>query len=226
MGMVQVGGEEIRLDNLSGRLRFQQIIQTKHETGAAPDYFSRKQIMAKKKANLKSSVQIYCAYDELRDPAALIENPRNPNKHPKDQIALLAKIIQHQGWRAPITVSKQSGFIVRGHCRLYAALVLKLDAVPIDLQDYATQADEHADLIADNRIGELAEMDLGILKDVLLELDVGDFDMDFTGFDTAAIEGLMTQFHPGTPVDLDNRSSSGGELHKCPKCGFSFEDNK
>ncbi len=33
--------------------------------------------------------------------------------------------------------------------------------VPVDRQDYATEAEEWADLIADNRIAELAQIDGG-----------------------------------------------------------------
>ncbi|HHY48109.1 MAG TPA: hypothetical protein GX506_12520 [Firmicutes bacterium] len=39
----------------------------------------------------------------------------------------------------------------------------------MDRQDYATEADEWADLIADNRLQELAEMDGTMLKDLLEE---------------------------------------------------------
>jgi len=85
-----------------------------------------------------------------------VGNPRNPNKHPQEQIKLLATIIRSQGWRAPITVSRQSGYVVRGHGRLAAAILLGTEVVPVDYQNYATEAEEWADLIADNRIAELS----------------------------------------------------------------------
>ena len=66
-----------------------------------------------------TAISIHCAHDELVDITTLVPNPRNPNRHPDKQIELLAKIIQNQGWRAPITVSTRSGFIVRGHGRLW-----------------------------------------------------------------------------------------------------------
>lgn len=56
----------------------------------------------------------------------LVGNPRNPNKHPQNQIELLAKIIKAQGWRNPTVVSKRSGFVVKGHGRLAAAQYLGL----------------------------------------------------------------------------------------------------
>lgn len=104
-------------------------------------------------------IKIHCAYTELADITTLVMNPGNPNRHPDKQIELLAKIINNQGWRAPITVSIRSGFIVRGHGRLLAAQKLELTEVPVDRQDYASEAEEWADLIADNRIAELADLE-------------------------------------------------------------------
>jgi len=84
-----------------------------------------------------NDVQVYCAYDELVDPVSLVPNPRNPNQHPDRQIELLAKMIEHQGWRTLITVSNRSGFVVRGHVRLQAAFKLGVETMPVDRQDYA-----------------------------------------------------------------------------------------
>jgi len=148
-------------------------------------------------------MKIECAYKELVSLEKIIPNPRNPNTHSKEQIKLLAKIIDAQGWRAPVTVSTRSGFIVRGHGRLLAAQLLKYDMAPVDFQDYDSEAQEWADLIADNRIAELAEIDQPILKDLLQELDDGSFDMDLTGFDSSALEGLMLQTHEEGQTDDD-----------------------
>lgn len=127
-------------------------------------------------------VPVFCAYDELVPLERIIPNPRNPNGHPPGQIALLQRIIKAQGWRAPITVSTRSGFIVRGHGRLQAALALKLDMAPVDYQNYATEAEEYADLIADNRLSELSEIDNAKLADILQEIDTGEIDMELTGY--------------------------------------------
>jgi hypothetical protein len=148
-------------------------------------------------------IPIHCAYDELVDPTSLVPNPRNPNKHPDRQIELLAKMIEHQGWRTPITVSNRSGFVVRGHGRLQAALKLGAEKVPIDRQDYATEADEWADLVADNRIAELAEIDTDLLKGLLTELDVDGFDMDLTGFDEGEL-GRILVATPQGPLQEDD----------------------
>jgi len=132
--------------------------------------------------------------EKLHDISKVIENPRNPNKHSDSQIAMLSKIIEFQGWRIPIVVSNRSGFIVRGHGRLMSARKLGLEEVPVSFQDYESEAQEWADLIADNRIAELAEMDRSELKDIIQQLDTGEIDLDLTGFDQESLEDLMSEF--------------------------------
>jgi len=142
-----------------------------------------------------NSINIYCAYNDLADVTTLVLNPKNPNTHPQKQIELLAKIIKNQGWRAPITVSNRSGFVVRGHGRLMAAQLLGMSQVPVDRQDYATEAEEWADLIADNRIAELSQIDDALLANLLSEINLGDIDMDLTGFTDKQIDNLLSNFN-------------------------------
>ena len=144
-----------------------------------------------------SSIPVHCSHDALVDITEIVANPRNPNKHPDKQVALLAKIIRHQGWRAPVVVSKRSGFVVAGHGRLEAAKLLQVQVVPVNFQEFATEADEWAHVIADNRIAELAETDGAMLKDLLIELDSAtqDFDMDLSGFDREELERVINFQH-------------------------------
>ena len=141
------------------------------------------------------SIPIYCAHTRLADPNSLQPNPANPNRHSAHQIQLLASIIQEQGWRNPITLSKRSGQIVRGHGRLEAAILIGCEAVPVDEQDYATEAEELADLLADNRLAELAELDEGELKRLLKSIQESDptFDLELTGFMDDEIRKLFDE---------------------------------
>ena len=127
-------------------------------------------------------IPVYCSFERIAPIESIVPNPRNPNRHGKDQLELMAKIISGQGWRSPITISKRSGFIVRGHGRLEAAKRLGVKEVPIDTQDYATEAEELADMVADNRLAELAQNDTKALLEILEELDTGWIDTDLTGF--------------------------------------------
>ena len=163
--------------------------------------------------DIRQAMKHRCNYTRLEPIEKIVPNPRNPNTHPEEQIDMLARIMDFQGWRLPIVVSKRSGFIVRGHGRLLAAQRLGLKKVPIDEQDYENEAQEWADLIADNRIAELAETDRATLKDVLEQLDTGEIDLDFTGYDEAALEEMMSEIHQ---PDEDTNADGGGG---CPECG-------
>ena len=91
-------------------------------------------------------MKIRCKYTKKVPIEELVPNPRNPNTHPDDQVKLLAKIIEFQGWRSPVVVSNLSGYMVRGHGRLLAARILGLETIPVDFQDYDNEAQEHADM--------------------------------------------------------------------------------
>jgi ParB-like chromosome segregation protein Spo0J len=169
-----------------------------------------------------SSVAVNCSYTRMVKTDSLKPNPRNPNTHPESQIKLLANIIAKTGWRSPIVVSKRSGFVVKGHGRLMAAQLLGLKSVPVDFQDYPDEETELADLVADNRIAELAEMDNAMLKDILQELDTGNFDMLMTGFDMPSIESLMTEFHVPSENESIDEGAMADTKNECPKCGFKW----
>ncbi len=138
-----------------------------------------------------------CGFDKLVPVDDLKPNPRNPNTHPARQIELLAKNIRYFGFRHPITVSKLSGFIVAGHGRLLAAKELGMQIVPVDYQDFASENDEMAVLVADNRLAELASLDLNSLESIINDLKVEGFDTLLTGFDEADLDSLLEGVEPG-----------------------------
>lgn len=147
-------------------------------------------------------VPVFCAHDAIVDVAKLVPNPKNPNQHPDSQIQLLGRIIRQTGWRQPITVSKRSGFIVKGHGRLSAALLEGMKEAPVDYQNYTTEAEEYADLVADNRIAELAETDNQLLADIFAEIDTGEIPMELTGYTEDEVESLVTALSEALHNDL------------------------
>lgn len=114
-----------------------------------------------------ADVKICCSYTELVNTDKLVAHPKNPNKHPERQIIILGKIIENQGFRRPIVVSRRSGYVIVGHGRLAAAQYLGMEMVPVDYQDYENEAAEYADMVADNKIAELSEFDKEAFKDIL-----------------------------------------------------------
>lgn len=170
----------------------------------------------------KTPKNIHCLFDKLEDVDALISNPRNPNTHPEKQIKLLAKNIEHLGFRHPVLVSKRSGFIVAGHGRLEAAKILGLKKVPVVLQNFESEAKEYAFLIADNRLQELSEMNESLRKELLSELDgeLGLEDIELTGFEDCELESMMTSGKSITEntfsitVDCDSESHREETLNR------------
>lgn len=114
-------------------------------------------------------MKINCAHDSLVDLTDLVPNPKNPNKHSDDQIKRLAEIIDYQGQRSPIVVSNRSGFITKGHGRLESIKLLGWEKVAVDYQDYDDEAQEYADIVADNAIAEWAVLDLGDINKNIIE---------------------------------------------------------
>ena len=138
-------------------------------------------------------IPVYCSHDKIEAIMKVIPNPKNPNKHPEKQIKILSQIIEAQGWRKPITVSKRSGYVVSGHGRLEAALLLGAERVPVDYQDYANEAEEWSDLVADNRLSELSSVDEDLLADILGEISQTDFDLLLTGYDEFELSNLINE---------------------------------
>lgn len=171
--------------------------------------------------------KVMCTFTEMVNPETLKLNPRNPNLHPQGQLNLIGKVIRAQGWRQAVTVSKRSGLVVRGHGRVLASLRAGFKLVPVDYQDYESEAMEIADMIADNKLASEAALNRDVIKDLLLELDTGAFDTDLTGFMQDEIESLMTAVVPEgvfAPGSDDEKKGDGTEVKQtsCPKCGFKF----
>lgn len=123
---------------------------------------------------------VRCSYKTMADPRTLKVHPKNPNRHPEAQLERLARILDYQGWRYPIKVSLATGFITSGHGRLMVALAKGQKKVPVDFQEYESEAQEWADIVADNAIALWAEMDLDIIDQENIKLG-DEFDHDLLG---------------------------------------------
>lgn len=183
-------------------------------------------------------IPVYCSHDEIVEISTLKPNPKNPNQHPENQIELLANIIEKQGWRQPIKVSTRSGYIVSGHGRYEAALFIGAEAVPVDFQDYADEESEMADLLADNRIAELAFSDNQALAEVFHDLG-DDIEKSLTGYTDNEISDILNNAVSDgdfSDEDYDDDYEEAFEApdefpeydedipvkYRCPKCGYEW----
>lgn len=174
--------------------------KTEYKTNAEPKAYA-------------DGVPVFCAHDAIVDITALVPNPKNPNQHPDTQIQILGRIIRQTGWRQPITVSKRSGFIVKGHGRLSAALLEGMKQAPVDYQNYTNEAEEYADLVADNRIAELAETDNKLLADIFADIDTGEIPMELTGYTEGEVQSLVAALSEALHNDL----SEPDDIPETPK---------
>ena len=127
---------------------------------------------------------------ERINPAAY--NPRKDLKPGDVEYEKLKKSILEFDMVEPLVWNKRSGNLVGGHQRLKILKELgtkQIEVSVVDLEDVK----EKALNLALNKIS--GEWDLPALKDLLEELDTGDFDMEITGFDDKEIEDLMNQLH-------------------------------
>jgi DNA modification methylase len=116
-------------------------------------------------------------------PSELKPYARNNRKHPKEQIDKLAKQIAAHGWDVPIVVDKDF-VIIKGHCRWKCAKQLKLKTVPVVVRDDLTPEQCNAARLADNKLSELAEVDMEAIQTELDALKEINFDLDLTAFDS------------------------------------------
>lgn len=167
------------------------------------------------KATTNDGILVFCAHDDIIPTSRLKENPRNPNKHPEEQIRKLAENIEKLGWRSPITVSNQSGYIVKGHGRLMAAQLKGWSNVPVDYQDYSSMDEEYSDLIADNILAELSEMEKEKVAEILQEYENTDL-YELTGYEEEEIDDILS-----TLLDQEEEEEPEEEEKTVPLTNFT-----
>lgn len=139
---------------------------------------AQKELVPNTRPNLRDKV--FCSFSKMVPIGDLKEHPKNANRHGREQVEILANTIKGTGWRTPIGVSNRSGYIIRGHGRFAAARALGLTHVPVDYQNYETEAQELADLLGDNKIADLSEIDYEGVSNILKHLP--DDQLFMTGF--------------------------------------------
>ena len=122
-------------------------------------------------------------------------NPRKDLKPEDKEYLKLAKSMKEFDLVEPLVWNKRTGNLVGGHQRLKILKDIGQTEVEVSVVDL-TDAKEKALNLALNKIS--GEWDLPLLKDLLQEIDTGDFDIEITGFDNKEIEDLVNQLHQPT----------------------------
>lgn len=128
-------------------------------------------------------------------------NPRK-NDHAVERVAVA---IREFGFRVPI-VARSTGEVVDGHLRLKAARSIGLETVPVVLADDLTEAQIKAFRVSVNRMAELAEWDMDLLRVEIGDLAEMDFDLSLTGFDEGFLDALLEGLQEPEPGLTDENA--------------------
>lgn len=141
---------------------------------------------------------------------------KNRNQHSSEQIERLANLIKYQGFRNPLVISNQTGFLIAGHGRLEAAKKLGMTQVPVVYQDFENDEQAYAYMVSDNAIADWAELDLSSINS-----DLGDLGPDFN-LEMLGIKDFMLD----VAEKIDDVISEPAKVNKtetCPNCGFELK---
>jgi len=157
--------------------------------------------------------RLECSYDKLVHIDSLHLNPDNPNKHPETQVIYYALILTDNGVRRPVRVSKRTGLISAGHGQILAFKLNGWDYIPVDYQDYENSEDEWNDIVADNALAQLAELDLGKINEVIVDMGP-DYDVSKMGLPNFKVEpadkqSKDTEGEDNVPEKAKKRTKSG-----------------
>jgi DNA modification methylase len=139
---------------------------------------------------------------ELIETKKLIPYVNNSRTHTDEQISKLMASIKEFGFLNPILINEDN-VITAGHARLIAAQRLGMDKVPCIRENYLTDAQRKAYVIADNRLALDAGWDEAMLKIELEALEGEAFDLFLTGFDDKELADLFREEHEVKDDDYD-----------------------
>jgi len=126
---------------------------------------------------------------ELIDISKLIPYANNARTHSDEQIKKIQASIREFGFVNPVLIDKDYG-IIAGHGRVEAAKREGIKKVPCVWVEHLTEAQKKAYILADNRLALDAGWDEKLLKLELEQLEVLDFDISLTGFETGELKSL------------------------------------
>lgn len=121
----------------------------------------------------------------------LIPYANNPREN-DGAVDAVAASIKEFGFKVPIIIDKNN-VIVAGHTRLKAANKLNLEKVPCVVADDLSEEKVKALRLADNKVSELAQWDLGKLEEELKALDEMELDFDMSDFGFEEIGGVLSK---------------------------------
>ena len=134
---------------------------------------------------------------------------RNAKIHSEEQVKKIADSIKEFGFVNPVLIDRDYN-IIAGHGRVMAAKKLEMESVPCVFVEGLTEAQRKAYILADNRLGELADWDMDLVNMELEALNDMDFDISLTGFEMPEIKVEDSEIiEDDAPEEVDTRCKIG-----------------
>ena len=127
-------------------------------------------------------------------PSDLLPYERNSRVHSDEQINQICNSIKEWGFTAPILID-ENNTVLAGHARLEACKKLELDVVPCMVAKDWTDEQKRAYVIADNKLAENSNWDMGMYFSELKEMNDLGFDLSLVGVDA---DSMNLSFNPST----------------------------
>ena len=148
----------------------------------------------------------------------LVPYVNNAKIHGEKQLTMIASSIREFGFLSPVLIDRDFN-IIAGHGRVMAAKKLEMESVPCVFVEGLSEAQRKAYILADNRLGELADWDMDIVNMELEALDDMDFDVSLTGFE------MPEAFEPSG--DIEDTESDFDDIEKFENhYGVCYQGNK
>ena len=136
----------------------------------------------------------------------------NAKIHGAEQVEKLKASIVEFGFLTPCLIDKEFN-IIAGHGRVMAAQEIGMEKVPCVFIEGLTEAQRKAYTLADNRLGELGEWDMGLVYSELEDLQSMDFDIELTGFELPEDEELEEITEDESPEPPEEPKTKLGDIY-------------
>lgn len=134
-------------------------------------------------------------------------------------VKYVAASIKEFGWKVPMVIDSNN-VIVSGHTRFKAAQELGITEAPCIIADDLTEEQIKAFRLADNKVGEIAQWDMGKLELEMEELNLDMADFGFIELADLDVDEFFEDAEPKEEAEPEEEKEV-----QCPHCGMFFKVN-
>lgn len=156
----------------------------------------------------------------LKPVDGLILLPGNPRQ---GDVGAISQSLSRFGQLKPVVIDEDD-VILAGNHTFMAAVALGWSHIAAVRDTDLEGSEKTAFALADNRLSDLATYDDEALLEMLSQVADSPAGFDGIGYDDDDMDSIAKNI--GAPLDFDDLNPGSMEFdHKCPRCGFEFDDH-